>query len=205
MSSNIIGGCGSGNNGITNNFSITGGLRTFLGNTNNIYGFANVGGEYGGGGTGAPGTRLNGGSGLFGLNINNLNMDTQTYFNFKSDVNFKRDFHITENDIGEQYNGNVYIASGGAGSSNFGDEKGVAAYGYNAKSGGSGGRYGENGKHGGLLLRFLTVIDRKVVPSFVRETSNYVESSSNSLIAFVNNITSMSGGLLWAKASSNIY
>ena len=207
MSSNIIGGCGSGNNGITNNFSVTGGLRTFLGNTNNIYGFANVGGEYGGGGVGAPGARLNGGSGLYGLNINNLNMDTDTYFNFRGDVNFKRDFNIIESEIGELYNGNVYIACGGAGSSNIGDEKGVASYGYSASasSSGCGGRYGENGKHGGLLLRFLTVIDRKVVPSFVRETSNYVESSSNSLIAFVNNITSMSGGLLWAKATSNIY
>jgi len=206
MSSNIIGGCGSGNNGITNNFSITGGLRTFLGNTNNIYGFANVGGEYGGGGIGAPGERLNGGSGLFGLNINNLNMDTETYFNFRGEVNFKRDFHIIETDMGEQYNGNVYIGCGGAGSSNIGNEKGIAAYGYNGgKSSGCGGRYGENGKHGGVLLRFLTVIDRKVVPSFVRETSNYVESSSNNLIAFVNNIMSMSGGLVWGKTTSNIY
>ena len=206
MSSNIIGGCGSGNNGITNNFSVTGGLRTFLGNTNNIYGFANVGGEYGGGGIGAPGERLNGGSGLFGLNINNLNMDTETYFNFRGDVNFKRDFHIIENDMGEQYNGNVYIGCGGAGSSNIGEEKGIAGYGYNGgSSSGCGGRYRENGKHGGLLLRFLTVIDRKVVPSFVRETSNYVESSSNNLIAFVNDIMSMSGGLLWGKATSNIY
>ena len=45
----------------------------------------------------------------------------------------------------------------------------------------------------------LPVIDKKIVPGFVGETSNYVLSSSNNLISYVNQL------MLWTKETSNIY
>jgi len=205
MASNIIGGCGSGNFGQPSPFTITDDIRSLVGYTSNIYFRGNAGGEYGGGGVGTAGTRLDGGEGLFGLNLANINIDTDKYFNYSATINFKNDFHLTDNTIGELSGGQVYIGCGGAGSNLKTNEGGTSRLGYNSINSGCGGNYGENGRHGALLLRYLTRIDKKIVPGFVGETSNYVLSSSNNLISYVNNLMSVSGALLWAKETSNIY
>lgn len=205
MASNIIGGCGSGNYGQPSPFTITNDIRSLVGYTSNIYFRGNAGGEYGGGGVGTAGTRLNGGEGLFGLNIDNINIDTDKYFNYSATINFKNAFHLTDNTIGELSGGQVYIGCGGAGSNLNTNEGGATRLGYNSINSGCGGNYGENGRHGALLLRYLTRIDKKIVPGFVGETSNYVLSSSNNLISYVNNLMSVSGALLWTKETNNIY
>ena len=205
MASNIIGGCGSGNYGQPSPFTITDDIRSLFGYTSNIYFRGNAGGEYGGGGVGTAGTRLNGGEGLFGLNLANINIDTDKYFNYSATIDFKNDFHLTDNTIGELSGNQVYIGCGGAGSNLKTNEGGTSRLGYNSINSGCGGNYGENGRHGALLLRYLTRIDKKIVPGFVGETSNYVLSSSNNLISYVNNLMSVSGALLWAKETSNIY
>ena len=205
MASNIIGGCGSGNYGQPSPFTITDDIRSLFGYTSNIYFRGNAGGEYGGGGVGTAGTRLNGGEGLFGLNLANINMDTDKYFNYSATIDFKNDFHLTDNTIGELSGGQVYIGCGGAGSNLKTNEGGTSRLGYNSINSGCGGNYGENGRHGALLLRYLTRIDKKIVPGFVGETSNYVLSSSNNLISYVNHLMNVSGALLWAKETSNIY
>lgn len=200
MASNIIGGCGSGNYGQPSPFTISNDIRRLVGNTSNIYFRGNAGGEYGGGGIGSAGTRLNGGEGLFGLNLANINIDTDKYFNYSETINFKNDFNIT-NDL---IDGQAYIGCGGAGSNLTTNERGISRLGYTSLHSGCGGNYGENGKHGALLLRYLTKIDKKIVPGFVGETSNYVQSSSNNLISYVNSLIGVSGAL-WAKETSNIY
>lgn len=212
MASNIIGGCGSGNYGAASGasgasgFNITNDLRTFVGYTSNLYSFGNVGGDGGGGGIGTAGGLVNGGEGLAAINIENKNSDSERYFNFTSTVNFGSAFNLGDGSgIGELANGQIYIACGGGGSNIISGENSVSRAGYNSLHSGSGGNYGENGKHGALLLRFLSRIDRKVVPSFVAETSNYVLSSSNNIISYVNNLSSISGALLWTKATNNIY
>jgi len=204
MASNIIGGCGSGNNAPISTFNITNDLRNFVGYTSNLYSFGNVGGEYGGGGVGTAGGELNGGEGLYQLNVQNNNIDTDKYFNFHNVINLKNAFHLVDNNIGELKNGEIYIACGGGGSNIITGGNSITRNGYNSRNSGSGGNYGENGKHGALLLRILTKIDRSIVPTFVKETSNYVLASSNSIISYVNNLTSISGGLLWAKTTNNI-
>ena len=210
MGSNIIGGCGSGNYGAASDFNITNDLRTFVGYTSNLYSFGNVGGDGGGGGIGTAGGLVNGGEGLAAINIVNKNSDSERYFNFTSTVNFGSAFNLADTSggatsIGELANGEIYIACGGGGSNIVSGENSVSRAGYNSLHSGSGGNYGENGKHGALLLRFLSRIDRKVIPSFVAETSNYVLSSSNNIISYVNNLSSISGALLWTKATNNIY
>jgi hypothetical protein len=210
MASNILGGCGSGNYGDASAFNITNDLRTFVGYTSNLYSFGNVGGDGGGGGIGTAGGLVNGGEGLAVINIENKNSDTERYFNFNSTVNLGGAFNLADNSggatsIGELANGQIYIACGGGGSNIVSGENSVSRAGYNSLHSGSGGNYGENGKHGALLLRFLSKIDRKVVPTFVAETSNYVLSSSNNIISYVNNLSSISGALLWTKATNNIY
>ena len=205
MASNILGGCGSGNYGEASSFKITNDLRTFLGYTSNLYSFGNIGGEYGGGGVGSAGGELNGGEGLYEISMINKNIDTQKYFNFSDSLNIKGAFNLINSDIGESKNGEIYIACGGGGSNIISGGKGITRTGYNSKNSGSGGNYGENGKHGALLLRFLTKIDRNIVPTYAMDTSNYVKSSSNNIISYVNNLSSLSGGLLWAKATNNIY
>jgi hypothetical protein len=201
MASNIIGGCGSGNYGTPSPFTISDDIRRLVGNTSNIYFRGNAGGEYGGGGIGTAGTLVNGGEGLFGLNLANINMDTDKYFNYSATINFKNDFNIT-NDL---IDGQAYIGCGGAGSNLTTNTGGVSRLGYTSLHSGCGGNYGENGKHGALLLRYLAKIDKKIVPGFVGETSNYVQSSSNNLILYVNHLVGMGGALLWAKETSNIY
>jgi len=208
-SSNIIvhinGGSGSGDYGTITNFNNTSELRTFLGGTNNIYSYGYIGGEYGGGGAGSAGISITGGTGLYGLNLNNINVDTDKYFNFNNTINFKKDFNIVNNEIGELNGGNVYIASGGAGMSLGTNEKGVSSIGYNSVNSGSGGNTGKNGKNGALLLRVLTNIDKKILPKFIGETSNYVTSSSNNIINFVKNLASQTGLSLWTRATNNVY
>jgi hypothetical protein len=207
-SNNIIhidGGSGSGDFGSITNFNITSSLRTFLGDTSNIYSYGFIGGEYGGGGTGSSGVSIAGGAGLYGLNINNINIDTDKYFNFKNTINFKNDFNLVNNEIGELNGGNVYIASGGAGMSLGDNEKGIPGIGYNSANSGSGGNTGEKGKNGALLLRVLAKIDKKVLPKFIGETSNYVTTSSNNIIDFVKTLANESGSLLWTRATSNVY
>jgi hypothetical protein len=202
MASNVIGGCGSGNFAPASLVAtISDDVRRLVGNTSNIYFRGNAGGEYGGGGIGTAGTQVNGGEGLFGLNLANINLDTDRYFNYSETINFKDDFNMTDNLVG----GQAYIGCGGAGSNLTTSVGGVSRLGYNAIHSGCGGNYGENGKHGALLLRYLAKIDKKIVPGFVGETSNYVQSSSNNLILYVNSLMGMSGALLWAKETSNIY
>jgi hypothetical protein len=207
IASNILGGCGAGNYGDASDFNITNDLRTFVGYTSNLYAFGNVGGELGGGGVGTAGGLVNGGEGLAAINIENKNTDGERYFNFSSIVNFKSAFNLDggSDSIGELANGEIYLACGGGGSNIYSSENSVSRTGYNSQHSGSGGNYGENGKHGALLLRFLTRIDRKIVPTFVGETSNYVLSSSNNIISYINNLSSISGALLWTKATNNIY
>lgn len=207
-SNNIIhidGGSGSGDFGSITNFNITSSLRTFLGDTSNIYSYGFIGGEYGGGGAGSAGVSIAGGVGLYGLNINNINVDTDKYFNFKSTINFKNDFNLVNNEIGELNGGNVYIACGGAGMSLGDNEKGISGIGYNSANSGSGGNTGENGKNGALLLRVLTKIDKNILPMFIGETSNYVATSSNNIIDFVKTLANESGSLLWKRETSNVY
>jgi len=201
MASNVIGGCGSGNFAPASLTGISDDVRRLVGNTSNIYFRGNAGGEYGGGGIGTAGTHVNGGEGLFGLNLANINLDTDRYFNYSASINFKDDFNMTDNLVG----GQAYIGCGGAGSNLTTRVGGVSRLGYNTIHSGCGGNYGENGKHGALLLRYLAKIDKKIVPGFVGETSNYVQSSSNNLILYVNSLMGMSGALLWAKETSNIY
>jgi hypothetical protein len=142
---------------------------------------------------------------LAAINVENRNTDNERYFNFSSTVNIGSAFNLGGSSIGELANGDIYIACGGGGSNIFSGENSVSRAGYNSQHSGSGGNYGENGKHGALLLRFLTRIDRQIVPTFVGETSNYVLSSSNNIISYVNNLSSISGALLWTKATNNIY
>ena len=207
MASNILGGCGAGNYGAASasTFNITNDLRTFVGYTSNLYAFGNAGGECGGGGIGTVGGLVNGGEGLAAINVENRNTDNERYFNFASTVNIGSAFNLGGSSIGELANGEIYLACGGGGSNIFSGENSVSRAGYNSQHSGSGGNYGEHGKHGALLLRFLTKIDRKIVPTFVGETSNYVLSSSNNIISYVNNLSSISGALLWTKATNNIY
>lgn len=197
---NIAGGSGSGKYGDITNFNITNNLKSFLGNTNNIYSFGFMGGEYGGGGAGSIGIFLNGGIGLYELNINNLNTDFYTYYNFNSTVNFKNYFYLVDGDIGELNNNNIYIACGGSGTNIIDNSKGIINIGYNSINSGCGGNSGENGKSGALLLRILTKRDRKILPKYINETSNYILNSSNNIINFVKNNSS------WTKAiNNNIY
>jgi hypothetical protein len=208
IASNILGGCGAGNYGDASDFKITNSLRSFVGYTSNLYAFGNVGGEFGGGGVGTAGGLVNGGEGLYAITIENKNTDRDKYFNFTSTVNFRSAFNLSgsgSGDIGELANGQIYLACGGGGSNIYSGDNSVSRAGYNSQHSGSGGNYGENGKHGALLLRFLSRIDRKVLPTFVEETSNYVLSSSNNIIQYVNNLSSISGALLWTKATNNIY
>ena len=207
LASNMIGGCGSGNNAPPSTFRITDDLRSFVGYTKNIYSFGNAGGEYGGGGIGAVGSPVNGGEGLYGLNLNNINIDEDRYFNFRSVIIFKNDFYLTDNTIGELNNGLVYIGCGGTGSNLIANVSGTPQLGSLSKNSGSGGNYGENGRNGAVLLRYLTKIDRKIVPGFVEETSNYILSASNNLISYVNHLTntSINNALVWEKADNHIY
>jgi hypothetical protein len=203
MASNIIGGCGSGNNAQPTPFTITDDLRRFVGYTRNIYYFGNAGGEYGGGGIGTVGAPVNGGEGLYGLNLNNINIDTDRYFNFRSTIIFKNDFYLTDNTIGELNGGLVYIGCGGTGYNKISNISGTPRLGSRAKNSGSGGNYGENGKHGAVLIRYLAKIDRKTVPGFVEETSNYVLTSSNNLISYVNYVSSINNAIVWEKKANN--
>jgi hypothetical protein len=198
---NIAGGSGSGNYGNITNFDITNNLKTFLGNTNNIFPYGFIGGEYGGGGAGSTGVFLNGGIGLYELNINNQNTDFYNYYNFNSTINFKDYFHLVDGNIGELNNNNIYIACGGSGKSILDNSIGITNIGYNSINSGCGGNFGENGKSGALLIRILTKRDRKILPKYINETSNYIFNSSNNLINFVKNIPS------WTKATinNNIY
>jgi hypothetical protein len=197
--SNILGGSGAGNYGNASDFHITDSLRTFVGYTKNMYAFGNVGGELGGGGAGTTGGPVNGGEGLAAISIENKNTDKDKYFNFSSTVDFRSAFNLDSGGIGELANGQIYLACGGGGSNIYSGENSVSRMGYNSQHSGSGGNYGENGKHGALLLRFLSRIDKKIIPTFVGETSNYVLSSSNNIISYVNNLSS------WTKATNNIY
>lgn len=198
---NIAGGSGSGNYGNITNFNVTNNLRTFLGNTKNIYSYGFIGVEYGGGGIGSPGVFLNGGTGLYELTINNQNTDIYNYYNFNNIVNFKDYFNLVNGEIGELNNNNIYIACGGSGMSIIDNSKGITNIGYNSINSGCGGNSGENGKSGALLIRILTKRDRKILPKYIKETSNYILNSSNNIIDYVKNIPS------WTKATlnNNIY
>jgi hypothetical protein len=81
---NIAGGSGSGRYGDVTNFNITNNLKSFLGNTNNIYSYGFMGGEYGGGGAGSIGIFLNGGTGSYELNINNQLLKVPHLFSLNS-------------------------------------------------------------------------------------------------------------------------
>jgi hypothetical protein len=194
---NVPGGSGSGNYGNVTNFNITNTLKTFLGNTSNIYSYGFIGGEYGGGGAGSSGVFLNGGTGLYELNINNINIDYYNYYNFNRTVNFKEYFYLVDGDIGELNNNNIYIACGGSGMSIIDNSKGITSIGYNSINSGCGGNSGENGKSGALLIKILTKRDRKILPKYIKETSNYIFNSSNNIINYVKNIPS------WTKAINN--
>jgi hypothetical protein len=82
---------------------------------------------------------------------------------------------------------------------------GITQLGYNSRSSGAGGNYGEGGKNGAILIRVLSVIDKNIMPKFSIDTSNYVYSSSNNIISYINNISSVSGALLWSRYADNIY
>ena len=219
-----IGGCGSGNYGGKTLFNITNDIYNLFGGTSNIYNFGNTGGEYGGGGIGSVGDFLNGGTGLFELsglvnsNIPVVNDDnTLRYFNFNNSINFKTYFNLVNDNIGELYNGNIYIGCGGAGNSNINNVEviGEQQLGYNSINSGCGGKFGENGKNGGFFLRFLTKIDQRILPKYIQETSNYVVESSNNIINYVvessnniinyvNKITSVNGQTLWTITNNNL-
>jgi hypothetical protein len=197
---NKDGGSGSGKYGNITNFNITNNLKTFLGNTSNIYSYGFIGGEYGGGGAGSAGVFLNGGYGLYELNINNQNTDFYNYYNFNSNINFKNYFYLDNSDIGELYNDNIYITCGGSGMSIGNNLKGNTSIGYNSINSGCGGNSGENGKNGALIIRILIKRDRKILPKYINETSNYILNSSNNIIGFVKNIPSWTKGI-----NNNIY
>ena len=187
INTNTKGGCGSGNYGEATEFNITTDLSNFLGNTKNIYSYGFPGGVYGGGGIGYA-INLNDpnpGEGLYSLENNfvNRNTDTTKYFNYKLPINFKNDFGLNNNEIGELYNGNVYIGSGGYGLINDGRQ---INRGYNSSNSGCGGNLGENGKNGALLIRVLTTIDRNIIPQNVKDTSNYIKTSCNILVTRAN-------------------
>jgi len=234
----IIGGCGGGSNGGITSSNISPDLYNLFGGSSNIYIYGNGGGPTGGGGIGSAGDVLNGGNGLFELsnlinnNIYNITNDdnSERFFKFTNNVNFKTDFNLINDDIGELNNGNVYIGCGGAGFSNINnvnEQQGVNQLGYNSLNSGCGGKYGENGKNGAFLLRFLTKIDERILPKFIQETSNYVTASSNNIvtqvtassneiitqvtassndiITHIKNITSVNGSLLWTISNNNLY
>jgi len=199
---NNSGGSGSGNNGAITNFNITNDLYNFLGNTSNIYNRGNVGGPNGGGGVGSIGMGKNAGEALFDLDdISNLNKDTYKFFNYHENINFQNDFNLFNSDIGELYNNQIYIGSGGYGSNNI---DALPNIGYNSHNSGSGGNYGENGKNGALLLRVLTKIDRNVIPSYIASTCNYIKTTSNNIIEYINTISN-SSSTIWVKDNNNIY
>jgi hypothetical protein len=205
LTSNMLGGSGSGNKGEITPFVITSDLKNFVGNTCNIYYYGNKGGLYGGGSAASEGFGLNGGAGVSELIIENGNVDTETYFNFKSPVNLHSAFNLTDSSVGELYDSsNVYIASGGAGMSTS-NVYGITQLGYNSRNSGAGGNYGESGKNGAILIRVLSVIDKNVLPKFSIDTSNYVSASSNNIIEYINTISSVSGALLWSRSADNIY
>jgi SAM-dependent methyltransferase len=56
-----------------------------------------------------------------------------------------------------------------------------------------------------ISVIFAPKIDKKVLPMFIGETSNYVATSSNNIIDFVKNLANQSGSLLWTRATSNVY
>lgn len=203
INTNIIGGCGSGNYGAITEFNVTTDLSNFLGNTKNIYSYGLPGGVYGGGGIGYDiiANNPNPGEGLYQLDINfvNRNTDTTKYFNYKFPINFKNDFGLNNNEIGELYNGNVYIGSGGYGLINDGAQ---INRGYNSSNSGCGGNLGENGKNGALLIRVLTKIDRNIMPQYVIDTSNYIKTSGNNIIEYINSITNPSA-VIWNKNAQN--
>ena len=203
INTNISGGCGSGNYGEATVFNITTDLSNFLGNTKNIYSYGLPGGVYGGGGIGY-GINLNDpnpGLGLYKLDEDfvNYNTDTIKYFNYKYPINFKNDFGLNNNEIGELYNGNVYIGSGGYGLINDGRQINI---GYNSSNSGCGGNLGENGKNGALLIRVLTKIDRNIIPQYVKDTYNYINTSSNNIISYIDSITNPSA-VIWNKNAAN--
>lgn len=200
ISTNIKGGCGSGRYGDITNFNITSNLFNFLGNTSNIYSYGYIGGAYGGGGIGYAGNNNNPGEGLYMLNdIINYNTDNTKYFNYKFPINFKNDFGLNNNEIGELYNDNVYIGSGGYGLINDGAQ---INRGYNSSNSGSGGNMGENGRNGALLIRVLTKIDKRTTPQYVIDTFNYINTSSNNIIDYIDKITNPSS-VIWAKNAEN--
>ena len=200
ISTNIKGGCGSGRYGDIINFNKTPDLFNFLGNTSNIYSYGYIGGTYGGGGIGYAGNNNNPGEGLYMLNdIINYNTDNTKYFNYNFPINFKNDFGLNNNEIGELYNGNVYIGSGGYGLINDGAQ---INRGYSSSNSGCGGNLGENGKNGALLIRVLTKIDKKTTPQYVIDSSNYIKTSSNNIIDYINRITNPSS-VIWAKNAEN--
>ena len=208
-----IGGCGSGNYGGKTPFNITNDIYNLFGGTSNIYYFGNAGGQYGGGGIGSVGNFLNGGTGFFelsGLVNNNItvvdDVNTLRYFNFNNSINFKTHFNLVNDNIGELYNGNIYIGCGGAGNSNINNVEviGEQQLGYNSINSGCGGKFGENGKNGGFFLRFLTKMGDRILPKYIQETSNYVVESSNNIINYVNNITSVNGQSLWTISNNNL-
>ena len=204
---NNPGGCGSGNSGAIINFNITNDLYNFLGNTRNIYNYGHIGGPLGGGGAGKQGEGNNAGEALYDLDITNLNIDTYKYFNYNKNVNFKNDFNIINSSIGELYTDpvdnktEVYIGCGGYGSNH---EGAVLNIGYNSHNSGSGGNYRENGKNGALLIKFLTKIDRNILPSYVANTCNYIKTTSNNIIEYINT-RSDSSSAIWIKNNNNIY
>jgi hypothetical protein len=212
---NNAGGCGSGNNGAITNFNITSDIYNFLGNTSNIYIRGYIGGPHAGGGVGKEGVNYNAGEALYNIDdIQNMNTaDTYKYFNYRNNINFKDDFNLFDSRIGELYletgyntgynTAQVYIGSGGYGIDSGGIER-VRNTGYNSSNSGSGGNYGENGKNGALLLRVLTKIDRNILPSYVVNTSNYVETTSNNIIKYIDT-RSDSSSTIWVKNNNNIY
>ena len=198
-----IGGCGSGNNGAITNFNITNDLYNFLGYTSNIYNRGYHGGPLGGGGVGKQGVGINAGEALYDIDdITNLNINTK-FFNYHNNINFKNDFNLFNSDIGELYiepvsnTEQVYIGCGGYGSNNTGAELNI---GYNSINSGSGGNYRENGKNGALLIRVLTKIDRNVIPSYIANTCNYINTTSNNIIEYIN-----SSSAIWVKNNNDIY
>jgi Chaperone of endosialidase/Concanavalin A-like lectin/glucanases superfamily len=204
---NNIGGCGSGNNGAITTFNITNDLYNFLGYTSNIYNRGYHGGPLGGGGVGKEGVGNNAGEALYNIDdITNLNTNAK-FFNYHNNINFKNDFNLINSDIGELYiepvsnTAQVYIGCGGYGSSNSGAELNI---GYNSINSGSGGNYIENGKNGALLIRVLTKIDRNVIPSYVANTCNYINTTSNNIIEYIN-ARYDSSSVIWVKNNDDIF
>jgi hypothetical protein len=205
---NNVGGCGSGNNGAITNFDITNNLYNFLGYTSNIYYRGYVGGPHGGGGIGKQGVGNNAGEALYDIDdISNMNIDSYKYFNYHNKINFKNDFNLIDSSIGQLsidpvYNTlQVYIGCGGYGSNNIGAEPNI---GYNSSNSGSGGNYGENGKNGALLIRVLTKIDRNELPSYVANTYNYINTTSNNIIKYINTRSDPSS-TIWKINNTDIY